>query len=323
MALYTHLSQKELARIAKEFGLERPARTAGILEGTVNTFYRLSYPDRSFYLKIDEIGDRARLQREIHILKLLQTKSFSFETPKTHPTKTKASFLFYKKKFLLLLPEIKGRSIPSKDLRPVHLRRIGEALGQLHQQTLNFKIPDHRFNQKELQSVFQQIKKELTKKIPTVALEIYQWLKRFKKIRKKLPSGLIHADLFPENILFINDKLHGILDFEAAGYGPFVFDLAVTLHACCTVKGFDLKRTLAFFEGYQSVRKITHIEWETLEEALLEACLRFLLTRLRDFELKKGKIEAPWKDYKDYLVRFAEIPDLIKKLISKGRLHFV
>lgn len=318
MAIYTKLTRSQIEKVVRLYRLDSPKGIKGVLEGTVNTYYELHYANKSYLLKIDEVGDKRRLVGELKILNLLGSKSSNIGLSFPQPLRTikGRQFILLKGKFVLIFEKLNGHSIPHGGLKAKHLTQIGKKMAMIHLRTRHFRgISLHRFTQKEMSKVYSQIRHDLERRHPTVGLEVRQWLGWLKKeYPRGLPSGLIHADLFPENILFERDKLTGIVDFEAAGCGPFLFDIAVCLHACCHAGlSFDRKRVRHFISGYQSQRTLTRIERGHLEYFLYESSLRFLLTRLRDFELKGGAIKArPFKDYREYLRRFSEIPELVR-----------
>lgn len=322
MALYTKLSRQQISRMVAEFGLQPPQKIRGVLEGTVNTFYKLTYPDKVYFLKIDEVGSRTRLNREIALFKILGRlkKKLGFEIPIPLQTKNKKYFISLNKKgkkFALIFTQVQGRSIPPRALGNRHLFQIGQALARLHRATKNKRVPPHRFHLGEQERVYRQIRPKLKSKYPAVDAKISQtfaWLQA--NAPKGLPEGIIHADLFAENIFFKGNHLSGIIDFEAAGRGAFLFDIATTLHACChTGKEFSLPKSRAFLKGYQTVRLLTAKEKKVLGYYLVESSERFLLTRLRDFALKVGKIKAkPYKNFREYVRRFDEIPEFTRAL---------
>ena len=105
--------------------------------------------------------------------------------------------------------------------------------------------------------------------------------------RTKLPKGIIHGDLFHDNLLFKGDKLVAMLDFEAACRGKFIFDLATAVNALCfDGEGYDLKRFEALIAGYESLRPLSLAEWDAFPNELRLSALRFTVTRLRDFFLR-------------------------------------
>ena len=318
MALYTKLSVKQITSLATHFNLLSPHKIRGVLEGTVNTYYELIYPKRAFFLRVDEVADLRRLKNELKVFQLLKRiqKGLLFKTPLPLETKKGKYYVPLGKKYVLLFEKIHGASYFHHRLKGKHLFQIGRALAQLHQTTNKAPLPPHRFYFRGMEAVYRQILPKLKKKHPTVALDIGQWMSWLKKNEPKgVPSGLIHADLFPENLLFVRDRLEGILDYEAAGHGPYLFDIAVTLHACChDGKNFSIEKCRKFLRGYQSVRKLSLKEKKWFEYYLYQSALRFLLTRLRDFELRKGDVAAkPFKDYREYLRRFSEIPFILPR----------
>lgn len=314
MALYTHLSRKQITSLVAQFGLPAPKSIKGIAEGTVNTYYRLTYPGAVYFLKIDEVGDKKRLINELKVFGILENLTgLGFITPKLVPTESNKAFIPFGKKFILLFQKVDGKSLYGKNLKPAHLKQLGAALARLHQKTQNVPLPPHRFHLPELKRVFIQIQKKLITKHPAVDVLIQ---KLFDEVCKKnitaLPQGLIHADLFPENTLFTGNKLSGIIDFEAAGLGPFLFDVAVLIHAGAhEKKGYNKPKAKAILQGYTSVRRFTVPEKKAFTLILRLAALRFLLTRLRDFELKDGPVKAkPFKDFREYVKIMDEIEDL-------------
>jgi homoserine kinase type II len=100
-----------------------------------------------------------------------------------------------------------------------------------------------------------------------------------------LPEGVIHADLFPDNVLFVDNELSGIIDFYFACCDSLAYDLAVTLNAWCFEPdgSFNLTKGRALVAGYQSKRKLNEAERAAMPLLCRGAALRFLLTRLYDW----------------------------------------
>ncbi|MEC7475652.1 MAG: homoserine kinase, partial [Pseudomonadota bacterium] len=120
-----------------------------------------------------------------------------------------------------------------------------------------------------------------------------------------LPRGIIHADLFADNVFFIGDKLSGIIDFYFACSDIMAYDLAIVLNAWCfeTDTSFNITKARALMDGYNSVRKLTPEEIEALPILASGAAMRFLLTRLHDwFAPQEGALVKP-KNPLDYLHR--------------------
>ena len=118
-----------------------------------------------------------------------------------------------------------------------------------------------------------------------------------------LPEGVIHADLFPDNVFFLGDRLSGLIDFYFACTDALAYDVAICLNAWCfDAEGtLDLARSTALFDGYASARRLTGPETEALPVLARGAALRFLLTRLVDWlNVPPGALVRP-KDPIEYL----------------------
>jgi len=125
---------------------------------------------------------------------------------------------------------------------------------------------------------------------------------------KNIPSGIIHADLFPDNIFFKDDKLTGIIDFYFSCYDFYVFEIAICLNALCFEGqkenlSFNVTKAKKFIDGYSSIKKLTEEEKKSLKILCQGAAMRFLLTRVFDYlNLTEGAI-VKIKDPIEYLKR--------------------
>jgi homoserine kinase type II len=121
----------------------------------------------------------------------------------------------------------------------------------------------------------------------------------------RLPGGVIHADLFPDNVFFLGDKLSGLIDFYFACDDSFAYDLGICLNAWCFAPdgAFDRDKGAAMIEGYQRVRRLASEEVEALPMLARGSALRFMLTRLVDWlNVPPGALVAP-KDPREYLTK--------------------
>jgi homoserine kinase type II len=314
MALFTKLDRKCIQTILDYYpDLSQKAFTfSPVAMGTVNTYYKLRFAKNLvYYLKIDEVADPSRLDNEIRVFQNLvaQRKKIKFDFPRPLKTKNQKLTVPFGKKFALIFTEVKGRSLYKK-LTPHHLKKLGLALANLNALKPEKKIQTHRFSLMGLQRVFRQIRVPLTKTHAPLAKFIAGKLQTLKvKTKKPLPLSLIHADLFPENVLWQGNRLNGIIDFEAAGRGERLFDIGVALHALChDGKKFDQRKIASFLSGYLQKTRLTPAEKESFSDFMELTALRFLLTRLRDFELVSANPkDKHFKDYRVYVRRFDEL----------------
>jgi homoserine kinase type II len=119
----------------------------------------------------------------------------------------------------------------------------------------------------------------------------------------QLPSGIIHGDLFPDNVFFQDKKLSGVIDFYFSCYDAWMYDIAIILNAWCfeNEREFNITKARMLLEGYNGIRTITDAEWHALPILASGAALRFLLTRAHDWcNPIKGALVKP-KDPLEYL----------------------
>ena len=118
-----------------------------------------------------------------------------------------------------------------------------------------------------------------------------------------MPQGVIHADLFPDNVFFLSGELSGVIDFYFACVDAFAYDLAICLNAWCfeADASFNLTKGMAMLNGYERVRKLDDAEIAALPILARGAALRFLLTRLVDWlNRPEGALVKP-KDPMEYV----------------------
>jgi len=120
-----------------------------------------------------------------------------------------------------------------------------------------------------------------------------------------LPSGVIHADLFPDNVLFMQDKVSGLIDFYFACNDMYAYDLAVTLNSWCFESdgAYNITKGKALITAYQAERALTQAEISALPVLMRGAALRFLLTRLYDWLNHDSMALVRPKDPREYSKR--------------------
>jgi homoserine kinase type II len=120
-----------------------------------------------------------------------------------------------------------------------------------------------------------------------------------------LPSGVIHADLFPDNVFFMEGKLSGLIDFYFACNDAYAYDVAVCLNAWCFEHdgAFNITKGRAMLSAYRAVRPLTGAEVTALPVLAHGAALRFLLTRLYDWINRDPSALVRPKDPLEYLAK--------------------
>ena len=157
--------------------------------------------------------------------------------------------------------------------------------------------------------IYRKIQKDCSKIYPDLTKIIERNLEVIEdQWPKNIPRGIIHADLFPDNIFFKGSKLTGIIDFYFSCYDFYALEIAICLNALCFEGknenlSFNVTKAKKFIEGYSSIRKLTEEEKESLKILCHGAAMRFLLTRVFDYLNLTEDALVKIKDPVEYLKR--------------------
>lgn len=311
MGIFTVLDHHRLEALLAPYSLLL-RHAEGVRTGTVNTYYRLDTDKGVFYLRIDERDDEQAVKDELTLLEALRTLS----VPLPVRTRNNELWVHCEKKPAILFTALPGVPIPVEELGKAELTQIGNWLTRLHSVPILTSLPLHRFHPKRLFEIYKRIAAQSKKGAPEAARLIDDAIAKGSDWYRfaALPERLIHADLFSENLHFLDRKLVGILDFEAAGRGPRLLDLAITIQALCfdlRKNRFDRVKATALSKAYLQHISPSEEEKTAWPELLRYSALRFLITRLKDFELSDLKPhEGLWKDYREYLAHFKDLSAL-------------
>ena len=307
MAVYTKISKAELNNFFKNYETGKINKFFGIKEGIENTNYLIQTDKNKFILTIYE----KRINTEdlpffTGLMTNLYNSNFKCPRPIADKNGNYISEILGKKAAVVSFLEGSAK----KNLNPENCYEIGVETAKLHKITRNLSL--RRQNNLSLDSwskLFSKVEKDCSKIHKDLSKIIKISLKEIKKNwPKKLPSGIIHADLFPDNIFFKNEKFTGIIDFYFSCYDFYSFEIAVCLNALCFdgVKenlSFNVTKARKFIKGYTSIRKLTSDEKKYLKVLAQGASMRFLLTRVFDYlNLRKGDFLTV-KDPVEYLKR--------------------
>jgi homoserine kinase type II len=184
-------------------------------------------------------------------------------------------------------------------------RRVGAALAGVHRAPLGgLVVPDGRFDFDGIVSRLDRVEASGREDLMPGVRRARALVDRLSQERNtELPQGLIHGDLFRDNVLILDGRVSGLLDFESACRGPYVYDLMVTLLAWCFGDGFDAALVRAMVEGYVAERPLGANEVSAMVSEASVACLRFVATRLTDFSLRVAQGQSPVRDYQRFFLR--------------------
>ncbi len=306
MAMYTLIDRSELEQIVEEYGLGKLVLSDGVPRGSVNTHYLLSTSRGRFLLKIDEVKSELEVKREVDLLVFL--KKYGFPCPQPLLDRKGRQYRELGGKCISLYKHIEGELIGPEELSLNQLENLGRVLADMHAIGKGYKKGiENRFSFERIFELYRDVREKLPsyfKKIVRTLDEEIDYLHSY--LEGKLPKGIIHGDLFCDNVLFKGEKVVGVLDFEASCRGKFVFDLATAVNALCFDEGgYQLRRFEALIAGYESQRTLSLAEWDAFPNELRFSALRFTITRLKDFYLQpiddRFRVSKDFQEFYDRL----------------------
>lgn len=315
MALLTPLDPEAAAEIVRAYGLELES-CEPLAAGSVNSNFRLETAQGRFFLRIYEEQAEAGALRELELLRALARAG----VPTTEPPLRLdgASVSHHQGKPVALYPWVEGDIVCTEQAVPARCEAVAAALARVHLAGAALPPqPPSRFDADALRERLGLIARAAVPELCRAAKEIEEHLPAVQAARvPDLPRGLIHGDLFRDNVLWRGDEVAALIDFESASSGVFAFDLMVLVLSWCFRDHFDLDRVRAMLRGYQSVRPLSPEERSGLRGEGALACLRFATTRMTDFSLRAAPGKPPLRDYRRFLQRLEELetPELARVL---------
>ncbi len=286
MAVYTQLSEVEIKKILDGYDLGSFISYKGIKDGIENTNYLIITNKKKLILTIFE--NRVKNSNLPFFLKLMNhSKKFGVKCPEPLKDKRKNFINIIKSKSYSIFTFLDGTS--KKKWSSETCYKVGRALANFHKVNMNLKKKiKNDFSISFWEKLFLIIKEKKTLNTDFIKGEL-SYIK--KKWPNKLPSGIIHADLFPDNVFFKKNDISGILDFYFSCFDFLIYDLAIVVNAWCFSNGvFQKNKYSKLISGYESVRKLKNSEIESFNIILRGASLRFFLTRTVDSIINKRKI---------------------------------
>lgn len=296
MAILTVPQEDELRALSEAFPSLGDLRAVhGITGGTVNSSYALDFAAGRYFLRIYEEQDAKGAARESKVLTHLAGHGVVTPAPMTG---AKGETLFTMGgKPAALFPWVNGEIICQAGVTSLHAHEVGRALARIHKagHAPDAPLDAGRFGPSHLEQRCERValSTDLEAKAlaPSLRAACLAAAEKRAANEGRAPSGLIHGDLFRDNVLWdrATGKIAALLDFESAHDGPFAFDLAVTILSWSYGSALDLSIARAVVEGYRSVRELERADREVLYDEMLLAALRFTITRITDEAIRVGK----------------------------------
>jgi homoserine kinase type II len=302
MAVYTEISDAALAEFLGRYRLGRLLSCKGIAEGVENSNFLLHAEAGFFILTLYEKRvQEADLPFFLGLMEHLSARGLTCPQPVRDSGGRSLGHLAGRPAAIVTF--LDGLWIRHPHAR--HCALVGEALAHLHQSGADFSL--RRTNNLSFagwQNLANAAAKRVDEVLPGLALAIATELSYLKSAwPDDLPTGVIHADLFPDNVFFLADKISGLIDFYFACTDAFAYDLAICLNAWCFEAdcAYNITKGMAMLDGYARVRALTNSEREALPILARGSALRFMLTRLVDWlNVPAGALVRP-KDPIEYV----------------------
>jgi len=307
MAVYTKLSKNELNDFFSKYNLGKLLNYKEIKEGIENTNYFIQTEKGEFILTLYEKRvEEKDLPFFISLMQNLFNKKFPSPEPIINKNGNYISEILNKKAAVISFLDGSAKKV----LDPDDCYEVGIHTAKLHLITKDLSGKrENKLSVNSWRKIYDKVKSDCSKIHKNLPKVIETNLDNIEKNwPKNIPSGIIHADLFPDNIFFKKKKLSGIIDYYFSCNDFYAFEIAICLNAFCFEGknenlSFNVTKAKKFIDGYSSLRILTEDEKKFLKILCHGAAMRFLLTRVFDYlNLTKGAI-VKIKDPIEYLKR--------------------
>lgn len=285
MAVYTHIAAEDMARLVEAFGAGTLVSAKGIAEGVENSNYLLETSQGRFILTVYE--KRVNSDDLPFFLSLIDhLADHGCPVPRARHTKDGDTTLQWQGKFIALIEFAAGLSVSHPT--SAQARAVGVALGQVHSAAASFPMTrDNSLGPEGWYALATRCGDDLDAIQPGLKARVAEECDFLRSHwPTHLPKSVIHADLFPDNVLMVGDKVSALIDFYFACTEVRAWDVAVTHSAWAFENdgtGYNAAVGDALIAGYNQAFGLSDEEQAAFNTLARGACLRFLLTRAWDW----------------------------------------
>ncbi len=311
---FTQLGDRDMAELAVAFGLGTVVAHRPIVDGTINSNFRVEtvgdqdHPHaetRTTFLRVNEGKSENDVGYEAKLVEALAAGGVP--TPAPLPARDGRRYVAHGGKWVSAFPWRPGRHYAADEITPAIAYALGAALAKVH--LVGFDLPgewrrasiyDHAHLVRRFRGFEGTADPQLADAIRLLRDELAE-AERARSARTDATHGIIHGDLFRDNVLWDGGEIIAILDFEQASGGSVAYDLAVCINDWCWTGAprFDLAAGL--LEGYGSIRSLPEVDRAAVVIEVRAAATRFTITRITDVYL--AKVPNPEKDFRAFLAR--------------------
>ncbi|HWU88365.1 MAG TPA: homoserine kinase [Kofleriaceae bacterium] len=311
MGLFTRLGDEELGEVVDTFALGALRAFEPIAAGTINSNFSVETDRGRWFIRINEGKAEADVAWEARLVEALAAGGVATPPPVcARDGRPYALLAGAHGKWVSVFPWWSGRHLAPAEVTADHAAELGAALASLHLTGLGLpgswrrgSIYDHDHLVGRYHRFAASLDPELARAIPLLGEEL-AFLDAAAPIRQAASTGLIHGDLFRDNVLWDptgEASLVALIDFEQASGGSLAYDLAVCLNDWCWTGAPRLDLAAALLAGYQRARPLTAADRAALPVEVRAAAARFTITRITDVFL--ARVDQPEKDFRAFLAR--------------------
>ncbi len=298
MVAFTRPTPEELTAFLASYGIDEHDEFQAVEGGSVNSNFSIRIGSSRRFLRIYEEQDALGAVRELERVGELAARGVPT------PTALVGSRTLARRP-AALFPWVAGTIACQRSVTASRARAVGEALARFHLAGAGLDGGEGRFHTLAL--------RERLTRIDASAFPVARLARALDELPpSSAAGGLVHGDLFRDNVLWEGERLAALLDFESMFHGAFVFDLAVTLLAWTYGDAFDPALVSALVSGYQTARPLDQGEKRALYTEARRAAVRFTITRITDYAMKNNPAKS-W-------LRFLERLDALEAMGERGFL---
>ncbi|MBX4876791.1 homoserine kinase [Rhizobium bangladeshense] len=302
MAVYTDIAEDDLKWFLTEYDAGTLLSYKGIAEGVENSNFLLHTSKAPLILTLYEKRvEKSDLPFFLGLMQHLSARGLSCPLPL--PRRDGALLGSLSGRPAALISFLEGMWLRKPEAK--HCREVGRALAEMHVAGEGFELKrPNALSIDGWRGLWEKSEARAGEVEPGLQGEIRNELDFLAAAwPKNLPSGVIHADLFPDNVFFLGDDLSGLIDFYFACNDLLAYDVSICLNAWCFEKdgAYNITKGTAMLEGYQSVRPLSGEEIAALPVLSRGSALRFFLTRLYDWLTTPEGAMVTKKDPLEYL----------------------
>ncbi|ADE39350.1 homoserine kinase [Candidatus Puniceispirillum marinum] len=307
MAVYTEVDDTTLTEFLSNYDIGSVISFAGIAEGVENSNYLLRTTKAHFILTLYEKRVQADdLPFFVELMEHLAGKGMNCPLPVAAKDGSVLSEIMGRPCAIFTFLDGTSSRFPNR----TKCRNLGTALAQLHINAEGIsKTRPNALGPESWKSLLDSVGSRTNELGDDMLMQVEKRLAHItSNWPNDLPRGIIHADLFPNNVLFMGDDLTGLIDFYFACEDILAYDIGICLNSWCFEAdgSFNMTKSRALINGYQSVRKLSDDEINNIPVLAAGSAMRFFLTRLYDWmNTPKDALVSP-KDPMEYwsILRF-------------------